>query len=86
MKTGNGGVGGVGGVGGGKLNIANKPVNQVNSLKKLVADLNSVQKKKAENLLNTLQKSQENKLLNEKKSFLGLDQNITEKQKEVTTS
>ena len=74
------------GSGGGKLNIANKPVNQVNSLKKLVADLNSVQKKKAENLLNTLQKSQENKLLNEKKSFLGLDQNITEKQKEVTSS
>ena len=75
-----------GGGGGGKLNVANKPVNQVNSLKKLVADLNSVQKKKAENLLNTLQKSQENKLLNEKKSFLGLDQNITEKQKEVTSS
>ena len=71
---------------GGKLTVANKPVNQVNSLKKLVADLNSAQKKKAENLLNTLQKSQENKLLSEKKSFLGLDQNINEKHKEVTSS
>ena len=71
---------------GGKLTVANKPVNQVNSLKKLVVDLKSAQKKKAENLLNTLQKSQENKLLSEKKSFLGLDQNINEKQKEVTSS
>ena len=73
--------------GGSKLTVANKPVNQGNSLKKLVADLNLAQnRKKAENLQNTLQKSLENKLLSEKKSFLGLDQNINEKQKEVTSS
>merc|ERR1719282_1407399 len=64
-----------------------KPVTQVNSLKKLVADLNSVkEKRKAENLLNTL-KNSENSLLSEsKKAFLGLDQNISEKPKEVTSS
>jgi len=65
-----------------------KPVTQVNSLKKLVADLNSVQQKsKAENILNTLKKNSENKLLSEsKKSFLGMDRNKNEKPKEVTTS
>ena len=65
-----------------------KPVTQVNSLKKLVADLNSVkEKRKAENLLNTLKKNSENSLLSEsKKAFLGLDQNISEKPKEVTSS
>ena len=69
------------------LSAAFKPVTQqVNSLKKLVADLNSVQQKsKAENLLNTLKKSSENKLLNEsKKSFLGMER--TDKPKEVTSS
>lgn len=71
-------------------NIQNpyKPVTQVNSLKKLVADLNSVQQKsKAENILNTLKKNSENKLLSEsKKSFLGIDRNKNEKPKEVTSS
>ena len=70
-----------------------KPVTQANSLKKLVADLNSAKAKKAENLLNTLKKhsekrlSNENQLLSEsKKAFLGLDQKINEKLKEVTSS
>jgi len=68
-------------------------VTQANSLKKLVADLNSAKAKKAENLLNTLKKhsekrlSNENQLLSEsKKAFLGLDQKINEKPKEVTSS
>ena len=76
--------------GSGKLSPSNhfKPVTQVNSLKKLVADLNSVKQKKAENLLNTLKKNSENQMLSEsKKAFLGLDQNkINEKPKEVTSS
>lgn len=71
-------------------NIQNpyKPVTQDNSLKKLVAGLNSVQQKsKTENILNTLKKNSENKLLSEsKKSFLGIDRNKNEKPKEVTTS
>ena len=68
-----------------------KPVTQVNSLKKLVADLNSVkqkkaEQKKAEDLLNTLKKNSEN-FSESKKAFLGLDQHkINEKPKEVTSS
>ena len=50
---------------------------QPNSLKKLVADLNTAQQKslnKTENLLNTIKKNHENKLLSDtKKSFVGLD-------------
>jgi len=72
------------------INLQNpyKPVTQTNSLKKLVADLNSVQQKnKTENILNSLKKNSENKLLSEsKKSFLGIDRNKNEKPKEVTTS
>merc|ERR1719495_2301544 len=70
------------------INLQNpyKPVTQNNSLKKLVADLNSVQQKnKTENILNSLKKNSENKLLSEsKKSFLGIDRNKNEKPKEVT--
>jgi len=63
-----------------------KPVTQTKSLTKLVADLNSaVKQKKAENLLNTLKKTNENSLFNGEKKF-GLEKNLNEKQKEVTSS
>jgi len=61
-------------------------VTQTKSLTKLVADLNSaVKQKKAENLLNTLKKTNENSLFNGEKKF-GLEKNLNEKQKEVTSS
>jgi hypothetical protein len=64
---------------------------QPNSLKKLVADLNTAQQKnmKTENLLSTIKKNNENKLLSEaKKSFVGLDIRPVEAKKPsgVTTS
>ena len=62
-----------------------KPVTK--SLTKLVADLNSaVKQKKAENLLNSLKKTNENSLFGENKKSFGIDQNISEKPKEVTSS
>ena len=77
----------------GKLSPANSaPSNplkspiQTQSLKKLVTDLNSLKQKKAENLHNTLKKNSENLLSESKKAFLGIDQNINEKSKEVTSS
>ena len=64
---------------------------QPNSLKKLVADLKTAQQKdlKTENLLSSLKKSNENKLLSDtKKSFVGLDIRPVESKKthEVSTS
>ena len=59
---------------------------QTQSLKKLVTDLNSLKQKKADNLHNTLKKNSENLLSESKKAFLGIDQNINEKSKEVTSS
>ena len=77
----------------GKLSPANiAPSNplkssiQTQSLKKLVTDLNSLKQKKADNLHNTLKKNSENLLSESKKAFLGIDQNINEKSKEVTSS
>ena len=78
----------------GKLSPANsvapgaplKSSIQTQSLKKLVTDLNSLKQKKADNLHNTLKKNSENLLSESKKAFLGLDQNINEKSKEVTSS
>ena len=64
---------------------------QPNSLKKLVADLKTAQQKdlKTENMLSSLKKSNENKLLSDtKKSFVGLDIRPVESKKthEVSTS
>merc|ERR1719382_2193457 len=64
---------------------------QPNSLKKLVADLKTAQQKdlKTENMLSSLKKSSENKLLSDtKKSFVGLDIRPVESKKshEVSTS
>merc|ERR1712203_63222 len=64
---------------------------QPSSLKKLVADLKTAQQKdlKTENLLSSLKKSNENKLLSDtKKSFVGLDIRPVESKKshEVSTS
>ena len=64
---------------------------QPNSLKKLVADLKTAQQKdlKTENMLSSLKRSNENKLLSDtKKSFVGLDIRPVESKKahEVSTS
>merc|ERR550517_1859567 len=64
---------------------------QPNSLKKLVADLKTAQQKdlKTDNMLSSLKKSNENKLLSDtKKSFVGLDIRPVESKKthEVSTS
>ena len=61
-----------------------KPVTK--SLTKLVADLNSAvnKQKKAENLLNSLKKTNENSLFGENKKSFGMDH--SEKPKEVTSS
>ena len=68
-----------------KLSPGTNPL-KTQSLKKLVTDLDKLKQKKADNLHNTLKKNSENLLSESKKAFLGLDQNINEKSKEVTSS
>jgi len=72
-----------------KLSSANSPAPYkpvTKSLTKLVADLNSAvnKQKKAENLLNSLKKTNENSLFGENKKSFGMDH--SEKPKEVTSS